>query len=184
MAYGKNQADFRGAVMLNSKTSIEAVLEREGVTLRQRGRHMWGLCPLHDERTPSFMVDPDRQRFKCFGCNEGGDVVDLVQKLHNLTFKDALKHLGMTPGKPPRVDQKQQRKRELLADFEAWRRETYQGVCDEYNAIWHGLRRCRNMDEIGEFAEVLCELGPMQDMIDVLSGKNEELQYELNRCGI
>ncbi|MBW2647504.1 MAG: hypothetical protein JRE23_15270 [Deltaproteobacteria bacterium] len=170
--------------MIDGKPDIEAVLQAEGIDLRQRGRSMWGLCPFHDDRNPSFKVNPDRQTFHCFGCGAHGDAIDFTQRLHNLSFKDALRYLGMTPGKPPQVNPELNRKRELLRDFEQWRRETYRALCDEYNAIWHTLRRCKTMDEIGEYAEVLCEMGPMEDNIEILSGGTDEQRFELYRAGL
>lgn len=50
-------------------------------------------CPLHEERTPSFQIYERDNRWYCFGCNEGGDVIDLVQKLQNITFVEAVKNL-------------------------------------------------------------------------------------------
>jgi len=50
-------------------------------------------CPFHEEKTPSFVIYLDSNSFYCFGCNEGGDVIDFVQKLHNVSFKEALKYL-------------------------------------------------------------------------------------------
>lgn len=163
--------------MIDGKPDIGTVMQQEWIELR-RG---WGLCPFHEDRHPSFKVDLDRQTFHCFGCSAHGDVIDFIRNLHNLTFKDALRYLGITPGKPPIVDPKVKRKRELLAEFEQWRRETYRNLCDEYNAIWHALRRCQNMDEIGELSELLCELGPMEDKINILSGKDKEEIYGLYR---
>jgi DNA primase len=55
---------------------------------------MKGLCPFHAEKTPSFMVNPERQTFHCFGCGEGGDVLSFVTKYYNLTFPEALKELA------------------------------------------------------------------------------------------
>jgi len=165
---------------IDHKPDIEDVLQAEGIVLH-RG---WGLCPLHADKHPSMKINRDTQTFHCFGCGAHGDVIDFIQRLHNLTFKDTLKYLGITQGKPPKVDPKVRRKKELVKDFEQWRRETYRNLCDEYNAIWHGLRRCRNMDEICELSEIMCELGPMEDQIDILSGINEEAIYELYRTGI
>jgi len=68
------------------------------VALRRSGRTMVGLCPFHNERTPSFHVNPERQRWKCFGCGEGGDVFNFIQKIDNLTFREALEHLARKVG--------------------------------------------------------------------------------------
>jgi DNA primase len=58
------------------------IVERAGVRLKRSGSHRWqALCPFHEERTPSFFVDVERQRFVCFGCKARGDVIDFV-RLH------------------------------------------------------------------------------------------------------
>lgn len=62
--------------------------------LKKSGRRLRGLCPLHNERTPSFFVDPERQCFKCFGCNAGGDVIKLIQLRENVSFHEACSLLG------------------------------------------------------------------------------------------
>ena len=51
------------------------------IPLKKAGRNYSGLCPFHSERTPSFMVSPERQAFKCFGCSESGDVFTFVEKM-------------------------------------------------------------------------------------------------------
>ncbi len=66
----------------------------ECVSLKRAGTNMKGLCPFHGEKTPSFMVSPERQTFHCFGCGEGGDVLSFVMKYYNLTFPEALKELA------------------------------------------------------------------------------------------
>ncbi len=68
------------------------------VTLKKRGRKFLGLCPFHNEKTPSFNVDPDRQFWKCFGCGEGGDVFDFVQKIDGLSFPEAAEQLARRCG--------------------------------------------------------------------------------------
>jgi len=70
----------------------------EYVSLRKMGHSFKGLCPFHEEKTPSFVVNEDRQTFHCFGCGERGDVIDFAMKIYGLTFKDALKHLGISDG--------------------------------------------------------------------------------------
>lgn len=63
-------------------------------TLRARGRKHVGLCPFHNEKTPSFTVDADKQLYHCFGCGVGGDVFSLVMEKENLTFPEALRALA------------------------------------------------------------------------------------------
>uniref|UniRef100_A0A7C5KAU8 DNA primase n=1 Tax=Thermodesulfobium narugense TaxID=184064 RepID=A0A7C5KAU8_9BACT len=61
------------------------------VHLRQRGNSLVGLCPFHNEKTPSFYVNPEKGLFYCFGCKVGGDVFTFLMKLENLTFIEAFK---------------------------------------------------------------------------------------------
>lgn len=62
--------------------------------LKKAGINYSGLCPFHNEKTPSFMVSPERQSFRCFGCGESGDVISFLQKIEGLTFPEALKILA------------------------------------------------------------------------------------------
>src|SRR5450755_364100 len=67
----------------------------EHVTLKSAGGgSMKGLCPFHDERSPSFNVTPARGFWHCFGCGEGGDVISFVQKIDQLSFSEAVEHLA------------------------------------------------------------------------------------------
>ena len=68
------------------------------VDLVQRGRVFKGLCPFHDDSNPSMDVDPDRGTFKCWACNEGGDVFAFIQKRYNLDFLESMEHLAQEAG--------------------------------------------------------------------------------------
>ena len=62
--------------------------------LRRAGVRFTGLCPFHDERTPSFSVDPQEKLYYCFGCEAGGDVFRFVQEKEGLSFPEAVETLG------------------------------------------------------------------------------------------
>ena len=66
----------------------------EFVTLRRRGVNMLGLCPFHNEKTPSFTVSPAKGIFKCFGCGKGGNVVNFIMEHESLSYPEALKWLA------------------------------------------------------------------------------------------
>jgi DNA primase len=70
----------------------------EHVQLTRAGRNMKGRCPFHQERTPSFIVSPERQTFHCFGCGEGGDVFSFVMKTENLSFVESIEKLAARVG--------------------------------------------------------------------------------------
>jgi len=61
--------------------------------LKRAGHQLVGLCPIHDERSPSFYVMPDKERFKCYGCGAGGDVLDLVEAINGCTTSEAIEIL-------------------------------------------------------------------------------------------
>ena len=89
------------------REDIEAVRERarledvvgEHVTLKNAGvGSLKGLCPFHDERTPSFHVRPQLGYWHCFGCGEGGDVITFIEKIHHLGFAEAVEYLADRTG--------------------------------------------------------------------------------------
>ncbi len=88
--------------------------------LRRQGARMVGLCPFHDERTPSFSVDPQEKLYHCFGCGVGGDVIKFVEEKEGLGFTDAVEMLADRYGvelereqEDPRAEAKRQQKRRL-----------------------------------------------------------------------
>jgi len=68
------------------------------LTLKKAGSNLKANCPFHGEKTPSFMVSPERQTFKCFGCGEGGDVFTFIEKMEGLDFYNAMKLLADKAG--------------------------------------------------------------------------------------
>lgn len=82
---------------LKFKTDIEDIISTY-VTLRKNGSTSKGLCPFHNEKTPSFTVYNDTQSFYCFGCGAGGDAVTFIKKIENLDYIDAVKLLAQRAG--------------------------------------------------------------------------------------
>lgn len=82
---------------LKMKTDINDVISGY-VTLKKRGNTYVGLCPFHNEKTPSFTVYQDTQSFYCFGCGAGGDAVGFIRKIENLDYMDAVKSLAERAG--------------------------------------------------------------------------------------
>ena len=67
-------------------------------TLKRAGRSFKGLCPFHQEKTPSFIVFPDSQNFHCFGCGKGGDLFSFYMLVENTEFREALRELATRAG--------------------------------------------------------------------------------------
>ena len=73
---------------------IVSEIESAGVKLEKKGVNYKGCCPFHNEKTPSFVVSPSKGIFKCFGCNEGGNVIHFIQKYNNMNFPQAVEYLA------------------------------------------------------------------------------------------
>ena len=87
---------------LKARYPLGETVEASGVRLRGRGRVRQGVCPFHDEAEGSFTVYADSERFYCFGCGLGGDVLDFIQKSEGLTLPEAIARLDGSPGLAPR----------------------------------------------------------------------------------
>lgn len=97
------QTRGRGGI---SKTQIEEIKDRVNiedivkryVKLKPVGKNLFGVCPFHSEKTPSFSVNPELNIFKCYGCGEAGDVITFLQKIESLEFHEALEVLAKEAG--------------------------------------------------------------------------------------
>ena len=82
---------------LKMKTDINDIISSY-VSLKRRGNTSVGLCPFHNEKTPSFTVYEDTQSFYCFGCGAGGDAIGFIKRIENLDYIDAVKALAQRAG--------------------------------------------------------------------------------------
>ncbi len=87
---------------LKARHPLGDTVEAAGVRLRGRGRVRQGVCPFHDEAEGSFTVYGDSERFYCFGCGLGGDVLDFIQQAEGLSLPEAIARLDGSPGLAPR----------------------------------------------------------------------------------
>ena len=84
----------------------------EFVTLKKRGSNMWGNCPFHNEKTPSFSVNPARNIFKCFGCGKAGDSAKFLMEHEHFTYPEALRYLAKKYN--IKIEEKQQTAEEIM----------------------------------------------------------------------
>jgi DNA primase len=97
------------------------------ISLRPAGQTFKGLCPFHDDRRPSFDVDPRRQRYRCWSCDKYGDVIQFVQEYERVDFPEALELLARRAGIPLKKsgDPQQQRSRALMLEVMRWSAERF-----------------------------------------------------------
>jgi len=139
------------------------------VSLKKAGKNYKGLCPFHSEKTPSFMVNEEKQIFHCFGCGEGGDVFTFLMKVTRLSFPQAIEELAkrygvQLPSKEFSPAQtKEMAKREILFQINK--------IASEY---FHDLLAVRR--EGGEARRYLSQRGIQEEIV-----KEYRLGYSLDR---
>src|SRR5688500_15474695 len=129
-------AAVRGTREINSsgivaeiKTKLPAAdVVGETVALKRAGTVLKGLCPFHSEKTPSFIVTPERETWHCFGCGEHGDIFTFLMRRDGLDFREALSRLAEKAGvelseRTATEDRRKRRLREALEAAIAWYRE-------------------------------------------------------------
>ncbi len=89
--------DERFIQELQEKADIEEFISAN-ISLKRRGKTLVGLCPFHNEKTPSFTVYPESNSFYCFGCGAGGDVITFVRRMENLDYIEAVKSVAQSVG--------------------------------------------------------------------------------------
>lgn len=114
------------------------------INLKKAGKNFKALCPFHIEKTPSFIVNPDKQIFHCFGCGVGGNVFNLVMKLENVTFGESIKLLAQKLGISIAFSEGESR--------EAKEKEEIYGLNEEASQLYH---LCLDKEIAKEFREYL-----------------------------
>lgn len=102
----------------------------EFVTLRKRGSNLWGVCPFHKEKTPSFSVNPARNIFKCFGCGKAGNSVHFIMEHEHYSYPEALRFLAKKYG--IKIEEREQTPEELAAQNERERMFNINSFAQEY----------------------------------------------------
>lgn len=139
------------------------------VSLKKAGRNFKGLCPFHSEKTPSFMVNEERQIFHCFGCGTGGDVFAFLMKVNQMSFPEAVEELARRYGVSlplPTASSTQTR--------EAARREAFFHLNELASSYFHEILTRRPEGEVAR--RYLTQRGILQRTIDEF-----RLGYALDR---
>lgn len=176
--------------LLLSKNDIVQVVSSY-VSLKPKGRRMWGLCPIHGEKTPSFSVSADKQMFYCFGCHAGGTVIQFIMAMEHMTYLEAVKFLAerVSLELPGEVDdaalqQERAKKERLYAACKAAAKLFYQQLLSEQGQTGREYlaRRGLNAKTVARFG-----LGYALDSWDSLltALQNEGFtEEELVECGL
>ena len=166
---------------LKKNIDLVAVIEKAGVELQRYAGHARGLCPFHAEKTPSFFVFQDN-RFKCFGCQESGDVIDFVQKLHGLSFPNALRHLGIEQGEiTPKVRQeieRRKRRAELIKQFRDWEQRYCRNISESWRETKQQLNGIAPAD-LDLYAPLFHMLPVWEYHRDILINGNDKLKFKI-----
>jgi DNA primase len=101
---------------ITDRLDMQAVVS-EYVHLEKKGGRLWGLCPFHSEKTPSFTVDPDKSVFYCFGCHKGGSLFTFVMEMEKLSFVEAVKLLAEKAGVQIEVEEGDSKRREAYLEL-------------------------------------------------------------------
>ncbi|WP_094602862.1 DNA primase [Sporomusa silvacetica DSM 10669] len=191
--------DFSLIQVIKEALSIEQAVNRylPGLTLRRRGRRLWGCCPFHGEKTPSFTIIPDADQFRCFGCGEYGDTIDLVAKAMSLSLPDTVKLLASDLGIKGITDDQARRKvktrieheRELKERMDCFAdkvKEDYRflrGLCDSVERYLREKASCAADLDNPEVIGAIYILSEIEIIFDYLLSDNVEMQYE-GMCGV
>ena len=163
---------------MENKPDIISAIHREGFEPKQKGRAYWLSCPWHEDKTPSLKIDPDRQDFHCFSCNESGDVISFIQKLHGLTFKDAAGYLNIDRTNPVKINPQKRTKLDLLTAFHLWKSAYYEELC-RTRLVYEALTRdLKTMEQAEHVAWIFHEMPLIEYRLDILFYGTDEQKCE------
>lgn len=162
---------------------IVLIIESEGITFKRKGVNLWAICPFHSEKTPSFKVNPELQRFYCFGCHEHGDVISFIRKFKSIPFKDACRYLGISTGTPSpealKARERARRKRELVASFRLWERARHSELCLLYRTLQKAKGRVKTIADLEKISRFYHLETSWNAKLDILESPDDSAKFEL-----
>lgn len=168
---------------IENKPDLVEAIQREDIILKRAGNNLKGLCPFHAEKTPSFFVFPQKGRFHCFGCGNSGDVIDFVQRLKGLSFKEAVSYLGMTTEPITREQraaiEQQCRKREAVREFREWERQEHIDQCRLLRCANKAARMAHDRRDLEALARYYHMRTAVERKLDILENGSDEERFEL-----
>jgi DNA primase len=156
---------------VKDKTDIVTLISGY-VPLKKSGRNYKGVCPFHSEKTPSFMVSPDLQIFKCFGCGEGGDVFKFIMRRSGLEFREALEELAEKAGvslKKAEVASPEDKRRERIFSANEYACQFYHFLLTSHEAGKPALSYLKQKRQLGLETIKKFRLGYAPNSFDALT---------------
>jgi len=152
---------------MDTKPNIVEVVS-EYTHLRRSGKEFIGLCPFHNEKTPSFYVNEDKGVFNCFGCGKHGDVFDFAMKKLGVDFKGALAHLGQANGTIPITKPRKSIERQAAEVITIWASEMSLVLSAKMRALLEQSRLARTCLSIKGADEALESCERQLEILNIL----------------
>ena len=172
---------------IKSKLSIAEIVGQY-IELQASGRNYKARCPFHNEKTPSFMVSPERQTFYCFGCGKKGDIFSFVQEFEGVDFPDALKSLadraGVTLSNVPQKNSKDKKREEFGYEMLELAKDFYQNTLMQNEAAKEYLKSRGITKEVVETWGIGCAKDEWRSLKEFILGKNKESEKLLLDTGL
>ena len=148
------------------------------------------ICPFHKEKTPSFSVSSDKQVWKCFGCDSGGDVISLTSKILNISPLEACKYLSdinslqinFKSSIPKTTINRYKQKEEAIEKFRKWENKTFQLLCDYLHNL-KSIKKYQEQDTIEYYIDLFI-FGTEEDKLWFKKNnqrKVQEIERELGK---
>lgn len=174
---------------VRARTDIAELVGRY-VKLKPSGRNLKGLCPFHKEKTPSFVVTPDRGTFHCFGCGKGGDAFTFLQEMEGIDFREALHMLAEEAGvrltsraePPPQQRPDMPPKTEMLRIHALAMDFYYRAIRDHQSAVDYFKSRGLRAETVREFKLGYAPPG-WSNLIDHLTSRGVT-ESAVEACGL
>ncbi len=186
---GDNMNDIKDVIEeVKSRCDIVSTISQY-IELKSSGINYKGLCPFHGEKTPSFYVNESKQIYKCFGCGEGGDVINFVMKMENLDFIDAVKVLAQKYGIEINInmDEESKKKLEKIKKFQDIHTEAarfyFSNLHTKKNSGYAYLRSRGLDDKIIKKFGLGYSLASWNSLMDYLTSKGYS-NKDLIECGL
>jgi DNA primase len=168
---------------IKNRLDIVSIVERH-IKLKKAGKNFLGLCPFHSEKTPSFIVSPSIQRYKCFGCGESGDIFNFVEKVENLDFVETLEKLAKEAGVEIKKSAPENKTYSKIVEINTFAAKIYNKDLDSNTSAKNYIfeKRAFNQDSVKTF-EIGYATGNTR-LLDHVKSKGQYTKNELLLTGL